>query len=71
MIQKYEVYTYVDEDDDGKKVIEMSSVKNDKGDWCKAEDAEALEAENKRLRKEIDLLQKAVSYHQSFKRVGD
>jgi chromosome condensin MukBEF ATPase and DNA-binding subunit MukB len=53
-IQRYEIDIERDEDEQGNAESILAPYKHDKGDWCKAEDVDALEAENARLIEEIE-----------------
>ena len=55
MIYRYELYPDPIESEEG-DYINIEHIKDDKGDWCKAEDVDYLEAENKRLEAEVEQL---------------
>ena len=57
-IQRYEIDIERDEDEQGNPESILAPYRHDKGDWCKAEDVDALEAENAEQAAEIERLNK-------------
>jgi hypothetical protein len=55
-IQRYEIDIERDEDEQGNPESILAPYRHDKGDWCKAEDVDALEAENAEQAAEIERL---------------